>query len=37
MSEGGVPEAARAFILFLTSPDARPVWTAAKLEPAPEH
>jgi molybdate transport system substrate-binding protein len=33
MSDGSVPEAARAFLLFLSSPDARPKWVAAKLEP----
>ena len=34
MSEGSVPEAARAFIQFLAKPEARAKWTAAKLEPA---
>jgi molybdate transport system substrate-binding protein len=34
MSEGSVPEAARAFILFLSSREARAKWIAAKLEPA---
>ena len=33
MSEGAVPEAARAFIRFLASPDARAKWLAARLEP----
>jgi molybdate transport system substrate-binding protein len=33
MSDGAVPEAARAFIRFLASPDARGKWVAAKLEP----
>jgi ABC-type molybdate transport system substrate-binding protein len=36
MSDGAAPEATRAFILFLASPDARTAWVAAKLEPAPE-
>jgi len=36
MSDGAAPEAARAFILFLASPDARSAWVAAKLEPAPD-
>jgi ABC-type molybdate transport system substrate-binding protein len=34
MSDGSVPEAARAFIRFLAEPEARAKWTAAKLEPA---
>jgi ABC-type molybdate transport system substrate-binding protein len=34
MSDGAAPEAARAFILFLGSADARSAWVAAKLEPA---
>ena len=34
MSDGGVPEAARAFLMFMSSPEARPKWVAAKLEPA---
>jgi molybdate transport system substrate-binding protein len=34
MSDGSVPEAARAFIRFLGEPDARAKWVAAKLEPA---
>src|SRR6266849_8579618 len=33
MSEGSVPEAARAFIRFLAEPAARAKWIAAKLEP----
>jgi ABC-type molybdate transport system substrate-binding protein len=37
MSEGGVPQAATAFIEFLASPDARPAWAAAKFEPLPDH
>jgi molybdate transport system substrate-binding protein len=37
MSDGAVPEAARAFIRFLASIEARPKWLAAKLEPSTEH
>ncbi|HEY7664984.1 MAG TPA: substrate-binding domain-containing protein [Xanthobacteraceae bacterium] len=37
MSEGAVPEAARAFIRFLAEPDARAKWVAARLEPLAEH
>jgi molybdate transport system substrate-binding protein len=37
MSDGAVPEAARAFIRFLASSEARPKWLAAKLEPSTEH
>jgi ABC-type molybdate transport system substrate-binding protein len=37
MSDGSVPEAARAFIRFLASADARDRWAAARLEPVPEH
>jgi molybdate transport system substrate-binding protein len=33
MSDGAVPEAARAFVRFLASSEARPKWLAAKLEP----
>jgi len=33
MSDGSVPEAARAFVRFLASPEARARWIAAKLEP----
>jgi molybdate transport system substrate-binding protein len=33
MSDGAVPEAARAFIRFLASPETRAKWLAAKLEP----
>ena len=33
MSDGSVVEAARAFITFLASADARPRWAAARLEP----
>jgi ABC-type glycerol-3-phosphate transport system substrate-binding protein len=36
MSDGSVPEAARAFIRFLTEPEARAKWVAAKLEPLPD-
>ncbi len=36
MSDGSVPEAARAFIRFLASADARDKWVAAKLEPLPD-
>jgi molybdate transport system substrate-binding protein len=37
MSDGSVPEAARAYIRFLASADARDKWTAAKLEPLGDH
>jgi molybdate transport system substrate-binding protein len=37
MSDGSVPEAARAFIRFMAEPDARPRWVAAKLEPLADH
>ena len=37
MSDGSVPEAARAFIRFLASADARDRWLAARLEPLPDH
>jgi molybdate transport system substrate-binding protein len=36
MSDGSVPEAARAYIRFLASADARDKWVAAKLEPLGE-
>jgi molybdate transport system substrate-binding protein len=36
MSDGAVPEAARAFIRFLAGPDAHAKWLAAKLEPPPD-
>jgi ABC-type molybdate transport system substrate-binding protein len=36
MSDGSEPQATRAFIRFLASPDAREHWLAAKLEPAAE-
>jgi ABC-type molybdate transport system substrate-binding protein len=35
MSEGEVPEAARAFIRFLAGEEAREHWLAARLEPLP--
>lgn len=37
MSDGAVPLAARAFIHFLSSPDARAKWLAARLEPLADH
>jgi Bacterial extracellular solute-binding protein len=37
MSDGAVPEAARAFIRFLAGPDARAKWLAARLEPLADH
>jgi molybdate transport system substrate-binding protein len=37
MSDGAVPLAARAFVRFLASPDARAKWLAAKLEPLADH
>jgi molybdate transport system substrate-binding protein len=37
MSDGSVPEAARAFIRFLASADARDQWLANKLEPLSDH
>jgi molybdate transport system substrate-binding protein len=37
MSDGSVPEAARAFLRFLTEPDARAKWVAARLEPLADH
>jgi ABC-type molybdate transport system substrate-binding protein len=37
MTDGAVPEAARAFIRFLAEPDARAKWLAAKLEPLADH
>ena len=37
MSDGAVPEAARAFIRFLAEPDARAKWIAAKLVPLADH
>jgi ABC-type molybdate transport system substrate-binding protein len=37
MSDGGVPEAARDFIRYLASPEARDKWVAAGLEPLADH
>jgi ABC-type molybdate transport system substrate-binding protein len=37
MTDGSVPEAARAFIRFLAEPDARAKWVAARLEPLADH
>ena len=37
MSDGAVPEASRAFIRFLSEPEARAKWLAAKLEPLADH
>ena len=37
MSDGTAPEAARAFIRFLTDPEARAKWIAAKLVPLADH
>jgi ABC-type molybdate transport system substrate-binding protein len=37
LTDGSVPEAARAFIRFLAEPDARAKWLAAKLEPLADH
>lgn len=37
MSDGSVPQAAREFIRFLSNPDARAKWLAAKLEPLADH
>ena len=37
MTDGAVPEAARAFIRFLAEPDARAKWIAGKLEPLADH
>jgi molybdate transport system substrate-binding protein len=37
MSDGSVPQAARAFLRYLAEPEARPKWIAAKLEPAADH
>jgi ABC-type glycerol-3-phosphate transport system substrate-binding protein len=36
MSDGAEPQAARAFIRFLASPEARAKWVAARLEPPAE-
>jgi molybdate transport system substrate-binding protein len=37
MSDGAVPEAAREFVRYLASPDARDKWVAAGLEPLADH
>jgi molybdate transport system substrate-binding protein len=37
MTDGAVPEAARAFIRFLAEPEARAKWLAAMLEPLADH
>jgi hypothetical protein len=37
MSDGSVPEAARAFIQFLASEDARDRWIASRLQPVAGH
>jgi len=37
MSDGSAVEATRAFIHFLASPEARPRWSAARLEPLADH
>ena len=37
MSDGSVPQAAREFIRFLSGPDARAKWLAARLEPLADH
>jgi ABC-type molybdate transport system substrate-binding protein len=37
MTDGSVPEAARAFVRFLAEPDARAKWLASKLEPLADH
>ena len=37
MSDGSVPQAAREFIRFLSEPEARAKWLAAKLEPLADH
>jgi molybdate transport system substrate-binding protein len=37
MTDGSVPEAARAFIRFLAEPEARAKWLAARLEPLADH
>jgi molybdate transport system substrate-binding protein len=37
MTDGAVPEAARSFIRFLASPEARAGWAAAKLQPLADH
>jgi len=37
MSDGSVPQAAREFIRFLSDPEARAKWLAARLEPLADH
>jgi len=37
MSDGSVVEATRAFINFLASPESRPRWSAARLEPLADY
>jgi len=37
MTDGSVPEAARAFVRFLAEPDARAKWLAIKFEPLADH
>ncbi len=37
MTDGSVPEAAREFVRYLASPDARAKWIAAKLVPLADH
>ena len=37
MSDGSVPQAAREFIRFLSEPEARAKWLAARLEPLADH
>jgi len=37
MTDGAVPETARAFVRFSAGPEARAGWAAAKLEPLPDH
>jgi len=37
MTNGSVPEAAGEFLRFLTDPEARAKWIAAKLEPLADH
>src|SRR5262245_18747641 len=37
MSDGSVPQAARAFLRYLAEPEARPKWITARLEPATDH
>jgi molybdate transport system substrate-binding protein len=37
LSDGAAPEATRAFLRFMSGPDGRPRWVAAKLEPLADH